>query len=159
MKNLFLTATTATAIIMVPAAFADGEIFFDDVPVQVMETAISTAPDLNFDRVSIETENGVRVYEFEATTHDGKHVEVDVLEDGTLDEVEMETELSDVPASVIKVLQTEKPGFEPSFIEASVRANGVFAYEFSGTTIDGQDIDIEISEDGDVLSVSGLAAS
>ena len=141
-------------VMSVPTAlFAADEVAFEDVPEVVMETAISTAPDLDFKKVSVEIEDGVKVYEFEAM-QDGKRIEVDVLEDGTLDEVEMETAYEDVPETVRLALAQAYPDFSPSFIETSVRADGVFVYEFTGTMADGTAKDIEVGEDGAILSVS-----
>lgn len=146
----------AAAWLAAPAyAHAETEISFDDVPDNVMETAIETAPGVSFDRVSTEIENGQMVYEFEAEDHAGNHIEIDVLEDGSLDEIEMELDWNAVPVAVANSLQNTAPGFEPTYIELSVReGGGVFVYEFEGE-FDGQEVDIEIDESGDVLVFTG----
>lgn len=148
----FFSATTA---------FASGEteISFDDVPAIVMETVIATAPALDFHRVSTEIENGVLVYEFEATTFDGKHVEIDVLEDGTLAEIEMETSQDETPAAVTEALFEAYPDFEISYIEASTREDWSMIYEIEGKTAEGNEITLEIAEDGKILSVTENALS
>lgn len=136
-------------------AYAETEISFDDVPDNVMETAIETAPGVSFDRVSIEIEDGQTIYEFEAEDHAGNHIEIDVFEDGSLDEIEMELDWNDIPAAVANSLQNAAPGFEPTYIELSVRDGGsLFVYEFEGE-FDGQEVDIEIEESGDVLVFKG----
>ena len=148
-----------SALILVAAmslsasAFAQ-EISFDDVPPAIMEVALETAPGVDFYKVSIEMENGVAIYEFEATDHEGKHVEVDVTENGDLEEIEMETTLEDTPAAVLAVLEEAAPGFEITYIELSVRDGGAaFVYEFEGL-LDGRQMDVEIDEGGEVLAMS-----
>jgi len=147
-----IAAAWATAPVFV---HAETEISFDDVPAIVMETALETAPGVTFDRVSIDLENGETVYEFEAEDHAGKHIEIDVLEDGALEEIEMELDMSEVPVTVITTLEKAAPGFEPTYIEMSVRnGGGYFVYEFEGE-FDGQEVDIEIDEGGDILVFAG----
>lgn len=134
---------------------AETEISFDDVPEPVMETALETAPGVTFDRVSIDVENGQTIYEFEAEDHAGKHIEIDVLDDGALEEIEMELDISEVPVTVITALEQAAPGFEPAYIEMSVRnGGGYFVYEFEGE-FDGEEVDIEIDEGGDILVFAG----
>lgn len=153
MHRAYLLA--AASLFAAPAFAEDGtEISFEDVPPVVMEAAITTAPGVDFYRVSIEYENGVPIYEFEAKDYAGKHVEVDVFEDGSIEEIEMEVALSDVPEAVLKTLNAAAPGFEPTYIEFSVRDNGRdYVYEFEGR-LNGQDADIEIREDGELLHIS-----
>lgn len=146
----------AAAWLAAPAfAYAETEISFEEVPDVVMETALKTAPGVTFYRVSIDIENGENVYEFEAQDYAGKHIEIDVLENGALEEIEMEVEMSEVPVTVVAALERTAPGFEPTYIEMSVRnGGGYFVYEFEGQ-FDGQEVDIEIDEGGDVLVFAG----
>ena len=135
------------------------EISFDDVPQQVMDAATATAPGVTFYRVSIEVENDRPIYEFEAKDSQGKHIEVDVFEDGSIEEIEMETAFEDVPDAVLKTLDSVTPGFEPTYVEFSVRDNGAnFVYEFEGR-YDGLAMDIEIREDGKLLVMTEDAIS
>lgn len=135
-------------------ASANDEVAFDDVPAAVLDTAIRTAPGVTFDRVSIEIEDGVVIYEFEAKDHKGRHIEIDVTETGDLDEIEMEIHREDVPAVVLATLDREAPGFEETYIELSVRNGGaVFVYEFEGAAA-GRPANIEIAESGELLLYS-----
>ena len=53
-----------------------------------------------------------------------------------------------VPGAVMKAIEEELPGFEPTFIEAShSRSLKVVGYEFVGKMGDGE-FDIEVSADG-----------
>lgn len=136
----------------VPAsAFANTEVAFEDVPENVLDAAIDAAPGVTFDRVSIEVENGVSIYEFEAKDHNGFHIEIDVTEDGELEEIEMQIPMSDVPQAVADRLEKEAPGFRADYIELSVRDGGAaFVYEFSGKSR-GKPVNVEIAENGDLL--------
>ncbi len=139
-------------------AFAETEIAMVDVPEKVLDTAIATAPGVDFTKVSTETENGVTIYEFEAKGPDGKHIEIDVREDGSLEEIEMETSLEETPDAVRNALEASQPGFSASYVETSVRGSA-FVYEIEGTTAEGVFAELEISEDGEILSVSDGAES
>ncbi|PQA85738.1 PepSY-like domain-containing protein [Hyphococcus luteus] len=145
----------STLAFCAPAFAQDGtEIAMEDVPDLVLDTAMNTAPGVDFDRVSIEVENGVAIYEFEAKDHNGCHIEIDVTEDGRLEEIEMEVSMEDVPEAVATTLQREAPGFRADYIELSVRdGGGVYVYEFEGD-VDGAAVDIEIAENGELLVLS-----
>lgn len=143
--TVFFATTAASATL-------NNRVELSDLSSRILETAYAAAPGVEFESVSIELENGVAVYELEATGPDGKHIEVDVYEDGRLQEIEMEMSADEVPEIVMAALERRSPGFEPSYIEASIRPDGVFLYEFEGVAADGQTIEIEIGEDGEVLS-------
>ncbi len=149
----FLPAALAAALFTPSFAQDETEISFDDVPEIVMEAALATAPGVTFERVSIEVENGVPIYEFEATDHAGNHIEIDVFEDGSIEEIEMEIDIDDVPAVVIAALEETAPGFTATYVEFSVRDGNVYVYEFEGD-YQGRAVDIEIAENGDVLFMS-----
>ena len=149
-----LTAVSCFALIASSIATANTEIPLDSVPENIMDTAIRTAPGVTFDRVSIEEENGVSIYEFEAKDHNGRHIEVDVTEDGDLEEIEMEIPFSDVPADVVATLEATASGFIPVYIEFSVRQTApIYVYEFDGD-LEGRQVSIEIAESGDLLVFS-----
>ncbi len=149
-----LTACACLALAAYSIAAANDEITLEDVPENILDMAIRTAPGVTFTRVSIEVENGVSIYEFEATDHAGRHIEIDIDENGRLEEIEMETDLADVPAPVIATLEKTAPGFQPNYIELSVRdAAPFYVYEFEGVA-EGRNIDIEIAENGDLLVIS-----
>jgi uncharacterized membrane protein YkoI len=148
--------TLSACLILTVSAFAEtrDEISFDDVPENVLDTAIRTAPGVTFDRVSIEVENGVKIYEFEAKDHAGRHIEIDVDENGVLEEIEMETDFDDLPAPVVATLEKTAPGMEPTYIELSVRdGRPAYVYEIEGV-VNGRAVDIEIAEDGALLLMS-----
>jgi len=123
----------------------------EDAPANVVETALATAPGATFDAVSVENEDGDVVYEFRGTDYAGRRIEVDVLEDGALQEVEMQIAMSDVPDIVVVALEETAPDFTPLYVELSVRKAGeLVVYEFQGGA-DNPAIYIEITEDGEVI--------
>ncbi len=154
-------ALALTASLLAAAAHAEGEtaISFDAVPANVMDTALTTAPGVEFEKVSTEEENGATIYEFEATTFEGKHVEVDVREDGTLMEIEMEMDFDEVPDAVVETLLAAYPDFAETYVEASIRGDWSTVYEIEGDTRDGERVAVEISEVGEIITVSDEALS
>ena len=135
-------------------AQAQTEISLEEVPPAIIDAAETTAPGVQFHRVSTEVENGRVVYEFEAYNSAGKHVEVDIREDGSIQEIEMEIAISQTPAHVRDALEETAPGFEAGYVEYSVRDGGAeFVYEFKGDQ-NGRTLEIEIAENGSVLFVS-----
>lgn len=149
-----LTAFAAAAFAFTSTAFAQTEISLEDVPSQIIETAETTVPGVTFHRVSSETEGGVLIYEFEAYNSAGKHIEVDITENGDLQELEMEIDFAQVPANIKTALEETAPGFEPTYVEYSVRDGGRdYVYEFEGDH-NGRALEIEIAESGRVLFAS-----
>lgn len=149
----FITLLALASSALPPFALAEDEveISMDDVPELVLDTAIRTAPGVTFDRVSVEDENGVAVYEFEAEDHQGRHIEIDVTENGDLEEIEIETDWEDLPDAVVATLNATAPGFEPSYIELSIRdGSRAFVYEFEGA-LAGDFIEIHIDEGGELV--------
>jgi uncharacterized membrane protein YkoI len=136
----------------------DAPLDFADVPEDVVAVAEETAPGVDFYDVSIERENGVDIYEFEADDHNGRHIEIDVSEHGSLEEIEMEIGFDEVPAAVRESLDRSAPGFDPDYVEFSVRDDSDYVYEFEGDYA-GEEINIEITEDGEVLVYSSDALS
>lgn len=146
-----LAAAASVALLSVSLASANTDIALEDVPENILDTAIRTAPGVTFDRVSIEEENGILIYEFEAKDHDGRHIEIDVTEDGELEEIEMEFDFDALPEAVAATLNETVPGFVPDYVEFSVRQTApVYVYEFDGS-YEGRPVDIEIAEDGELL--------
>lgn len=151
MKTLLL-ATAALGLALPALAQAqanpdESTISMDEVPQEVMATAQENAAGATFEQVSVENEDGTEIYEF-ATTKDGMGFEVDVLADGTLEEIEEEIAMDALPEAVSSALEAELAGFEPSYIEKSTRDDGsTIVYEFEGEH-EGQAIDAEIAEDG-----------
>lgn len=122
----------------------------DEAPATVKAAAMAAVPGGELTELSIDEDDGVKVYEFDAVTADGDAVEIDVLEDGTVEEIEQEIALADVPPGVLAKLEETAPGFQAEEIERSSRPGGVEIYEFEGEH-DGQEAELEIDADGQLL--------
>ncbi len=140
-------AASAVAVLTGPALAQDAPaVEMSDVPHAALAAARAIAGVTEFETVGLDLDNGVATYEL-AATMDGKAIEVDVLEDGMIEEVEYETEMDAVPEAVTALLNKYFPDMEPTLIERSVRHNFVTFYEFEGT-VDGAEMDVEVREDG-----------
>lgn len=143
---------------LTPLAVAQDNIAIEraDVPPVALKTAQFYAPDVTFTRIGYEDETGERIYEFEGTASDGRHIEVDVLASGQLEEIEMEQYLDEVPVEVRIELSISYPDFKAKFIEMSARPDGTIVYEFEGLE-SGQPADVEILDDG--RAIRSMSAS
>ncbi|PHR93809.1 MAG: hypothetical protein COA69_04045 [Robiginitomaculum sp.] len=153
----FMTGLSVASMLFAYSAFAFDNIKIkkSEVPAAALATAEYYAPGVTFFRYAYEDEEGVRVYEFEAIDPDGRHIEVDVLADGALQEIEWEKKMDEVPAGVRASLELKYPDMQVSFIEASIRPDGSFHYEFEGVDADGDFMDVEIVDtDLDVKRVA-----
>ena len=155
-KTLFAMCLGIVSAMTISAHAQDNtKIAQNKVPTVAMMTANFFAPDIDFTRVGFEFENGEKVYEFEGHGQDGRHIEIDVLETGALQEIEMEIIWDEVPIAIQIELGLSNPQFEPKFIEASTRPDGTTVYEFEGVS-DGKFADVEILETG--TSIETLAS-
>ena len=150
-KFLITTAAIGLALPAFSQATGGGDenvISMDEVPQAAMTAAQENSMGVEFDQVQIDPDNDTETYEFSGTMESGKSLEVDVLADGTVEEIEEEIDMEAVPQPVSATLDAEVPGMEPSFIEKSTRDDGAtVVYEFEGT-LDGQEVDVEVNEDG-----------
>ncbi len=142
MKTLL---STAAILLLAGAAAAQEEttMTMDQVPANILEVANANADGMTFESVAMDD----GVYEFAATTAEGTGYEVDVTEDGTVEEIEREIAMDALPAEVTAALEAELAGFTPDYIEESTREDGSIVYEFEGTH-EGAAIDAEINADG-----------
>lgn len=137
-------------LLSVSALFAGVEkvIPLDNVPAIILEKAKHIVPEAKFTTANTETEKDYMVYEIQGVFSDGRKVEVDVLEDGEVEEVEVEFPTYMVPKAVLISIDKKYNGFKATYIEASHSASmKVIKYEFEGIYKDKK-LDIEVSADG-----------
>lgn len=146
MKHAVLIAS-ALALATPALAQEETKVELSAVPAAAMEAAQKAAPGVTFETANIDNDEGTETYELTGKLASGKQVEVDVLADGTIEEVEEEIDAAAVPAEVQATLDKELAGFASTMIEKSTRPNGVVVYEFEGQH-DGKEIDAEINADG-----------
>lgn len=151
------TLLFATPLILPTIVFAqtldNTPIERSEIPDAVWTTVRSVAPTAAFTEFGFEMEDGLKVYELGTIDPDGLHLELDVLEDGTLQEIEWETPLSEVKTSVLVEFRLHYPGATMNYVERSIRPNGYTVYEIEGTDIDGSLIDFEVMDNGRRLLV------
>lgn len=140
-------ATLLVCLACVPQAFA-AEMNLADAPRDVRNAAIRAVPGVTLQSVSTEIENGETIYEFKAYDRYGATLEIDVAENGELQEVEWPMEMSDLPPVVRAALDKAAPNFR-GLAERSERPRGVVVYEFEGIS-NADQVDIEIDESGAV---------
>lgn len=153
-KLLFATLTAALAF-AASAHAQDTKIELSAVPQNIMDTAMKEVPDFKAASANTEMEDGKTVYEVQGMAGD-KKVEVDVMEDGTLDEVETEVDMSAVPKAVTDAVMGKMPNFKPNKIEESKRPAGTF-YEIEGMD-DTNKMDVEIMADGSSMKAEAMKA-
>ena len=126
-----------------------------NVPENLLSEAEKLLPTATFNTANTEKEaDGTLVYEIQGTLENGRKVEVDVLENGDIQEFEVVYSLDLVPRAVMKAIEKKMPGFTPSFIEASHSATKkVVGYEFVGE-LGGKQLDIEVSADGRRIEIA-----
>lgn len=147
----------------------DVEVSIDAVPAAVRATILAQAGGNAVDEIEMETENGRTVYEAEVVI-DGRKVEIEVAEDGTLlgqdadddedaadddedadddDEEEVTVSLAELPEAVRATLAKEAGAAAISEIERETE-NGQTLYS-AEVIIDGQEVEFEIAPDGTLL--------
>ncbi|WBU55591.1 PepSY domain-containing protein [Paracoccus sediminicola] len=145
----FAAAFASAALLAAPAFAQDEETMsLEEVAAAAMEAAQAAMPDASFESASLDDDEGTDTYEIAGVTSDGTAIEVDVLEDGTVEEIEEEVALEDLPDAVTAAWEENMAGVTPSMIEKSTRDDGATViYEFEGEQ-DGQEFDAEVNEDG-----------
>ena len=147
-----LARTLLLAILTTTSALAGDNVDFEEVPASVRETALRTAPGLDFDAVAVKNDAGRRVYAFEGRGLDNARIIVNVFADGSFDKVEMETEEDALPAAVRATLEKRFPVYEIAFSSALVHSDGAFTYNVFAQAANGAGIEIRFAENGDVIS-------
>jgi len=158
MKQRTITAVGATLGFALPllaqeVGTDETEIDLSEVPPAVMEAA-RNAVDVEFTYAKTEREPGGLTYELGGETADGLNVEVDLLEDATVEEVERElASMDDVPAEIRNALMADFDDFEAEMIEEIWVNERVLRYEFEGTA-GGEAKVVEVTALGDILDVT-----
>jgi uncharacterized membrane protein YkoI len=152
--RIAISASIATLLVGA-AAFAqsDVKVELSAVPQKVMDTAKKQVSGFTATSANTETEAGKKIYEIQGTAG-GKTLEIDVAEDGTLDEVETEIQMSELPDAVTKAIMAKLPKFQATKVEESRRTSGTY-YEVEGAD-GGKNWDVEIKADGTGLTSKEL---
>lgn len=146
--KLAITTLAALALALPALAQEENMMKMEDAPAAAMDAAKANANGVEFETVQMDPDGETDTYEFAGKLESGMAYEVDVLADGTIEEIEEQIEMDAVPEAVKSALEAEMAGFEPEFIEMSTREDGaLIVYEFEGMH-EEQEVDVEINEDG-----------
>ena len=150
-----LIAVVSTVGLVTPALSME----LAQVPAHITEVARHFAPDAQWDSAGTDYDTQLMEpeYEIKGKLKDGKAVEIDVSPDGRIHQVETAIAASDVPAAVMRIIETYLPGFEPSLVEMSARPDNVNFYEFEGK-VNGREVDVEVNASGTEIIIADDAA-
>jgi uncharacterized membrane protein YkoI len=123
----------------------------DKVPKAVMDAIKGRFPEAEISSVEKEKEDGKIVYDIELK-HKGRKYEMDILEDGTIVEIEKEVASKDVPEAVTKAVEARYP---KCTIEEVMEVNKVKGkeetpdhYEVTIVTAEKKKMELVVSLDG-----------
>ena len=130
-----------------------------DVPFAAKAAAQAAGNGVTFEKVDLDLDNGTATYELAGKGADGKMIEINVLSDGTIEEVEQEISMDNVPEAVKKILAKYMPKFKADKAEKSTRTNFEVFYEFDGQDENGGELDIEVRSDGKQITLADDSAA
>lgn len=124
------------------------KISLKEVPNKIMIEVQGVIPKATIISANLEKEKNSTLYEVQGRFPDGRSVEVDIFDNGKIEEVEIEFPEYMVPKAVLIAIEKKYKGFIPTYIEAShSKSMKVIQYEFEGT-YNNKKIDLEVSADG-----------
>lgn len=152
--------TLATAALALGAGAANAQsVDLKSVPPTIVAVAMAAVPGAEWSKAGVDVDVNSMLPTYEITgTIGGKQVEVDVLTTGEVEEIERQVEMSAVPQKAQALLKAYLPQFQPTLIEQSTRKAGRVVYEFEGKH-EGRDVDVEVSESGDIIMINDDAAA
>jgi uncharacterized membrane protein YkoI len=151
----------AGLVLLASVARADGKdkkISLNKAPKGVQETIKARLPGADVTSIEKENEDGKVVYDVELK-HDGRKYEMDILEDGTLIEIEKEIPAKDLPEAVTKGIETKYRGATLKEIMEVYKVNGkeekLAEYEVTIETADKKTQEVKVSLDGKTVKGEG----
>ncbi len=146
------TLTCAALVFSFSAAAQERKLDRSALPPSVVKTFDGETKGATVKGFSTERENGKRVYEAE-TTVNGHTRDIQVAEDGTLNEVEEEIAFESLPDGVRKGLTTKAAGAKITKVESLTKGGKLVAYE--AATLRGlKKGEVQVGPDGSVLKHS-----
>jgi len=151
-------ALSSLYIVMARAEDKAEKIPLDKVPKAVMDAIKGRFPGAGISSVEKEKEGDKIVYDIELK-HNGRKFEMDILEDGTILEVEKEVALKDVPDAVKKAVRDKYP---QAMIKEVMEVNKVKdkqetpdRYEVTIETAEKKTMEVVVSLDGKMVKGEG----
>ncbi len=145
------SASLVGLALLAAAAGADDKLKPEDLPKKVQEVVKMRFPGAEFTSITKEKENGKDVYDIEMKFK-GKKAEMDIEEDGTIHNTEMEIDAKDLPAAVSKALEEKYPKAKIlEAMEGKDAKDKVEAYEVIIETADKKKKEVELAPDGKII--------
>ena len=120
------------------------------LPAAVQKTIQENSEGATIKGYTTEREHGQRVYEAEMMI-DGHSRDIEIAENGTLNEVEEEVPFNTLPAPVQTALKTKAAGARIVKVESLMKHNKLVAYE-AGTLNGSKRGEIQVGPEGQPLS-------
>jgi hypothetical protein len=157
---VLVVLVSATAAVSAAPKVPDQRVALTDVPEPIKKAALAAVPGIELDGAELETDTGVRVYEFYGV-FDGSRYEIEVDEKGKVVEVETEdssnVEISHLPEVVTNAARKAVPaGAELTWAEMTTVDDGV-VYVFDAF-LEDKDWEIRVTPDGEVLGVTDTSS-
>jgi hypothetical protein len=143
----------ATALILASSlcgAAEEKKISQSDLPPAVQKTVQEQSKGATIKGFSTEREHGKKVYEAEMMV-DGHSKDIQIAEDGTLNEIEEEVGFDSLPANVRGALTTKAAGAKITKVESLTKQGKLVAYE-AATLKGSKKGEIQVGPDGGKLS-------
>jgi uncharacterized membrane protein YkoI len=129
-----------------------------ELPAAVQAALDAQYPGAEVEESEIDVE-GIRVYEIELQTADGKECEVAIAADGTILEIETETALDKLPQAVRDAIiaaadnaKIEDVAVEEALYEVALQKLATPEISYEAELIqDGQEVELELAADGSIL--------
>jgi uncharacterized membrane protein YkoI len=146
--TLLLTAFVFSSTLS--AVAAEKKIDRSALPPAVEKTVQTQSQGATIKGFSTEVEHGKRAYEVEMIV-DGHSKDIEIAENGALNEVEEETPFDSLPATVQAALKTKAAGAKITKVESLTKHDKLVAYE-AATLKAAKKGEIQVGPDGEVLS-------
>ncbi len=146
------TLTCAALAFSFSAAAQEGKVDCSALPPSVVKTSDSETKGATVKGFSTEREDGKRVYEAE-TTVNGHTRDIQVAEDGTLNEVEEEIAFESLADGVRKSLTAKAGGAKITKVESLTKGGKLVAYE-AATLRGAKKGEVQVGPDGGLLKHS-----
>jgi uncharacterized membrane protein YkoI len=136
--------------LVLAAGAQDRKIARKDLPAAVAATIDHETKGATIKGYSTEKEHGRVTYEAE-TIVNGHTRDIEVAQDGTLNEVEEEVSLASLPANVQQGLKAKAKGARITKVEALTKGGKLVAYE-AGVVRNGKHSEFQVSPDGGAVA-------
>ena len=142
---------TCAALVLTISAFAqEKKIGRSALPAAVAKTVEAETKGATVKGYSTERENGKKVYEAETLLH-GRTRDIQVAEDGTLNEIEEEVALDTLPSGVQQALMAKAAGAKITKVESLTKGGKLVAFE-AATLRGNKKGEVQVGPDGAPLT-------